>query len=101
MPVWAPSRCGSIRMVATTRVAPPGAGYTLTSPKGSTVLLSWVMEILQVPCLRQVLPNTLPFNLQHEIRRAGRQFEFQSGRHAGIRIILDHPVVRIEDFPGF
>ena len=43
MPVWAPSLCGSIRMVAVTRVLPAAAGWTLTSPNGSTTLLSCVM----------------------------------------------------------
>src|SRR5215470_3683445 len=45
MPVWAPSLWGSIRMVAVTRVRPPAAGWTLTSPNGSTTFLSWAMTV--------------------------------------------------------
>src|SRR5262249_50405881 len=46
MPVWAPSLWGLMRMVATTRVRPLGAGWTLTSPKGSTTCFSCGMACL-------------------------------------------------------
>src|SRR5215831_14053601 len=44
MPVCVPSRRGSMRMVATTRTLPPGAGWTFTSPNGSTTRFSCAMS---------------------------------------------------------
>src|SRR5262245_19561733 len=41
MPVCVPSRAGSMRIVATTRTFAP-AGWTLTSPNGSTTFLSCI-----------------------------------------------------------
>src|SRR5262249_15378942 len=41
IPVCAPSLCGAVRTIATTRVGPDAAaGYTFTSPNGSTTFLS-------------------------------------------------------------
>src|SRR5262245_66571005 len=104
MPVWAPSRCGSIRIVATTRISPLRCGKTFTSPNGSTTFFncaigfSTPLAASRSPSrerLYQILPDALSLDVQHEKMRAGWHLEIEQRRPAGIGVVLDHEVLWI------
>src|SRR5262249_30196117 len=67
-------------------------------PPQPSLSVRWAVPTLR-GASRKVLPNLLPFNLEHEILRSGRQLELQESRHAAIGVILDDAVLRIEDAP--
>src|SRR5262249_4316718 len=70
MPVCVPSRRGSMRIVAITFILPPGAGWTLTSPNGSTTRFTCAMTRLRAanPEVRNA-----PLAASHPVRSRKRR----------------------------